>query len=230
MPARIEPHQPRIAGEGEGPLGPAGREEAEHRGGAEPQARERGVDGEARALGGDRILEQHVEHRLLPDQLGLGWERRAGDPGQGGVEGQEGAIGGERHPGRDDPRLVQGAAILGEPHRARDPDPRGVGEQRPGSSQVEVARSPEREIEVPHRLERHPHHHPQHAPVRPEEGQHGHAGGDVVGRGRPGPGNPGPRSQGQRQRDPGCRPHRGESIIFPASSNRVPVFEGRGAG
>ena len=41
VPARIEPHQPRISGEGEGPLGPAGREEAEHRGGAEAQARER---------------------------------------------------------------------------------------------------------------------------------------------------------------------------------------------
>ena len=73
MPARIEPHQARIADVLERALGAAGGHEAQHRRRAHAEPRERRLDREARRSRRDRILEHDVEHRLLPHELGRRW-------------------------------------------------------------------------------------------------------------------------------------------------------------
>ena len=66
VPARIEPDEAGIAGELEGALGAGRRHEAQDGDDAHAQARERRVDRERRAIGPDRVLEEHVEQRLVP--------------------------------------------------------------------------------------------------------------------------------------------------------------------
>ena len=78
IPLRVEAHEPGVALIFERAHGPARRQEPERRHDVQAEAAERRVDGEARPLGPDRVVEQHVEHALIPVERGVVGQSRSG--------------------------------------------------------------------------------------------------------------------------------------------------------
>ena len=73
-PAGVKPDEPGVSGEFVRANGPAlpfsslrGRQKAQHRIDARSEDIDGGFDGEFRAVGMDRIVEEHIEHHLGPD-------------------------------------------------------------------------------------------------------------------------------------------------------------------
>ena len=184
VPARVKAHDAGVAPQIERPLGPARRQEPQH--GDHPQAHpfEARADGEIRPVRPDLIVEQHVEHRLLPDDLRVGGQQRALDVGQRALPGLERAVRRQRDLDGADRRLGQGGVVLEDADLLPHPDHRRVGElvalARP--LEVEVARPQGGERHVRQRLQRHPHQEAQALPLGLDERLHGHVAGDVVGR------------------------------------------------
>ena len=96
----------------------ARRHEPQHRHDAQAEPRERGLDREVRPVRGDRILEKHVEQRLVPDELSV--SSGSGGPRhvrEGRVVRRERPIGGQRDAdagdaGAAEPRVAFEAARL----------------------------------------------------------------------------------------------------------------------
>src|ERR1044071_2286607 len=88
--AQIE--RPRLAGRGDEP---------HHHVHLDAQALETRADGELRALGADRVLEQHVEQALAPVKLGIVPEARRVEVRHGGLIGGEGTVRFERYARRE---------------------------------------------------------------------------------------------------------------------------------
>ena len=126
VPARIETDEARIALELERAHRAAGGQEPERGDHAQAETAERGMDREAGALGTDRILEEHVEHRLAPVDLGVVGQGRARDVLQRLLVASEAAVGGQRHAHGDDARGGQALVLLVELDRAGDPEVGGV--------------------------------------------------------------------------------------------------------
>ena len=184
VPARVEADDAGVAAQLERPLGPARGEEPQD--GDDPQAHplEARADREVGPVGLDVVVEEDVEHRLLPHDLGVGGQQGALDVGQRALPGLEGAVRRQRDPDRGDLRLGEGRVVLEDADLLSHPDHGGVGELVPLARplEVEVARPDGRERHVRQRLERHPHEQPQALPLRLDEGLHRHVARDVVGR------------------------------------------------
>jgi hypothetical protein len=89
MPARIEMHEAGIAIEFEGPNGTAWRQEAQRRRHVVAETIEARVDRECRAVGPDRIFEQHVKQLLVPVEVEVVRDARARHMGAGACIGAE---------------------------------------------------------------------------------------------------------------------------------------------
>ncbi len=180
VPARVQRYQARVAGELEHALGAAVREESEHGHGAEPEVGERGPDRESGVGGSDGVLEEHVEHRLLPGQLGVGRERRRAEVGEGEFVVGERAVRGQGHARGGDASGREWAPILVNLEIVRDPETGGVVQQRGGRGDVEVAGPAQRELDVAHGLERNADDEAQPLRLGPDEREYGHVRGDLV--------------------------------------------------
>ena len=77
MPARIESDDPRVAGELERAHGASRRHEPQDGDHPLPEPLDAGTDGKLRAVGLDRVLQQHVEQALFPVQLRIYRQPRA---------------------------------------------------------------------------------------------------------------------------------------------------------
>src|SRR5260370_35914234 len=69
IPARVEPDKPRIALIFERSDRAARRQKAEHGGDVHAETRELRMDRKGRSIGRDGVLEEHVEHALVPDRV-----------------------------------------------------------------------------------------------------------------------------------------------------------------
>ena len=197
VPARVEADDAGVAAQLERPLGPARRKEPEDGDDPQPHPLEARADGEVGLVRLDVVVEEDVEHRLLPDDLGVGGQQRALDVGERALPGLERAVRRQRDLDGGDGRLGQGGVVLEDADLLPHPHHGGVGELVPlaGPLEVEVARPVGRERHVRQGLERHPHEEAQALPLGLHEGLHRHVAGDVVGRLGGG--------QGQEQADDG---------------------------
>ena len=185
MPARVEPDQAGVAGVLEGAHGAVRQDEPQHGDGANAEPPERRIEGELRLVRADRVLEQRVEHRLLPEDLRLGRQRGAGHVRQRFL------VAGERPVGRQGD--AHGAQLLvREPpvvlvhlQLVADPDHQRVAQHAAGGGDVEVARPALGKDEVPHGAQRHAHEEAQPVALRRDDGLHRDVAGNVV-RHRPG--------------------------------------------
>ena len=165
MPSRIETDQPGIAGVLEGANGPARRQEAQHRHHAQAEPRERRMDREDGPVRRDRVLEEHVEHRLIPGDV-----RSFGSGGPDTCASAAWYDPKERSEGRDTCAPV----TIGVPTRAPfeqleaagNPEHRRVVQQRLRRREIEKAGPAHRELHVAHRFERRAHEHPAGAALR----------------------------------------------------------------
>ena len=184
VPARVEADDPGVAPQLERPLGPARRQEPQD--GDDPQAHplEARADREVGPVGLDVVVEEDVEHRLLPDDLGVGGQQRALDVGERLLPGLERAVRRQRDLDGGDRRLGQGGVVLEDADLLPHPHHGRVGELVPLARplEVEVARPVGRERHVRQGLERHAHEEAQALPLGLDEGLHRHVAGDVVGR------------------------------------------------
>ena len=181
VPARIERHQAGIAAQLEGPLGPFRGDEAKHGDDAHAQPLDAGPDGEARRLGRDRVVEHYVQHRLAPDDLEAVGEPLADqDVGEGVVVAPERAVGRKRQPQGRDLRFRESDSVLVELHLLRQPELCSVRQQRLRAFEVQVARAPQREVDVLHGLERHADQQAEALSLRLRECLDGHVARDVV--------------------------------------------------
>ena len=105
VPARVEPDEAGIPGEFERANFAARWHKTKNSDDAQAQARERGMDGKTRLFRLDWVFEQHVEHGLVPIDIGVVRKRGASDVGERIVIRSERAVGRKRDAGRDDLRL-----------------------------------------------------------------------------------------------------------------------------
>ena len=141
----------------------------------------RGIDREARLVRGDGRAEDDVQHGLLQHQVGAGGDGRGADVGERPVVGREGGVGGQRDARRDDGGRGEPRGLLEERDVVGDPDLRLVGQECPGFVDLDVARAPHGEFDVPHGGEGDSKDEPEEAVLGLDEGAHDDIGGDVVG-------------------------------------------------
>ena len=86
VPARIEPHEPRIAVELQRARVAGGRKKLQGREHPQSQPRESRVNRKRRAIRDDLVLEEHVEQLLVPVQVHVVGQARPGDMGERRLE------------------------------------------------------------------------------------------------------------------------------------------------
>ena len=211
VPARVELHESRVAGPLERAHGAVRQHEAQHSDRADAEPSQRRVDGEPGLFRLDLVLEQRVEHGLLPDDLRIDRQRRPGDVRQRALVGGERAVGRQRDAHGPQLLIGQQAALLVHGQAVPHPDHDRVAQHGVGGGQVQVAGAALREEEVPHGLQRDAHQQAQAVALRRHERLHGHVDRDVV-RDRPrGPCQQQPRGQ-QAARNQAPHPAAGQTI------------------
>src|ERR1700677_3313496 len=78
VPARIEADQTRIAGKLESPHGATRRQKTKHRSHAQTQAGQTRMDRKAGLVRVNRVLKPHIQHGLVPNNVGV--ERQLRSP------------------------------------------------------------------------------------------------------------------------------------------------------
>ena len=141
VPARVQPHEPRIAEVFERALCIVRQDESQDRRGPNAQVRERWPDREPRRGRRDRIFDQHVEHRLLPRQIHRIGQRRRPARSRARIC----TIVNDRSDGSDNRAAVTCATlerpvVLVHLDVVGDPELAGVSELRRYARDVEVAR------------------------------------------------------------------------------------------
>ncbi len=92
--------------------------------------RPRGVDREVRPVGLDRVLEQHVEHRLFPIELRVVGQRIVSYVRQSVRVAGKGGIGRQRDPRGDDVGFSERRIVLVKLDVVRNPHGRRVAKHR----------------------------------------------------------------------------------------------------
>jgi hypothetical protein len=189
VPARIELDQTGVAEELETAHRAAGRQEAQHRQRPDAEARQPRLDREARLVRLNRVLEQHVEQPLAPEELGRLRQAGRRHVRDRLVVGRKRLVRLQRRPNRDHARRRQLLAVFVEIQEVRNPQRRRVLQGAVGAGQVEQIGVPGAArlgiVHVAHRLQRRAHQQPQPPSLGLQEGLDGDVVGDVV-RGRRG--------------------------------------------
>jgi hypothetical protein len=157
VPAWIEPDEARVTAVFEGPFGRGWRLIAQDGDDVVAEARQRRTDREPRAIRGNRILEQRVEHRLSGYERRIPGKRRSRDVRQRCIECDERAIRGERDAGREETWWIERTVSFVQLDVTRQPEHRRVANRRIRARDVQHSVRPERKLDVPHRGERHTH-------------------------------------------------------------------------
>src|SRR5467141_3802941 len=154
VPPRIEADKALIAGEFERANAAAGRQKPKNGDHTQAQARESRVNGKAGLLRLDRILEQNVEHGLVPKDVCVVRERRSGDARIGVFISNEGAVRRKRNARGDDLGSRKTNIIFIDFDEIGDPE--SCSARRYGSDfrEVEVASPALGKINIAHGLER----------------------------------------------------------------------------
>src|ERR1051326_5527835 len=121
IPRGAQPHQAGVAEIFEGALRAVRRQEPQHCRRTHSESRERWVDREARAVRRDGIFDEHVQQRLLPEELYGRVEGRAAEMHERGVVRHEGAVGGKRYSCLQNPATAQWRLALEDRQRFREP-------------------------------------------------------------------------------------------------------------
>jgi hypothetical protein len=183
MPAGIETDEADIAGILEGAHGAARRHKTHRGDGPLPEARELWIDREFRRLRLNRVLDQHVDQALAPEQLGVIGQACPGDMRERLVVRRKRLVGGERGAHGDDPRPAERRVAFIKLKIVDNPNGGGVVKHGVGAADVEPIGSPQRGFDVAHRLERRTHEQPQPLPFGLDECLDGDIVRDVVRRG-----------------------------------------------
>src|ERR1700733_7386222 len=77
VPARIKADQARITNKLESPHGATGRQKTKHRSHAQTQARQPRMDRKPGSVRTNRILEPHIQHGLVPNNVGVEQQLRS---------------------------------------------------------------------------------------------------------------------------------------------------------
>ena len=128
VPSRIEPDQARITGVLEGANNATGRQEPKDGDHSQRQPPEPEVDRKVGLIRLNRVLEQHVEHPLLPIEFRVVWQALAHDVRQGVFVGSKGPVGRQRHPSGDKPLVPEAGLAFVQLHFVTDPQDRRVTE------------------------------------------------------------------------------------------------------
>src|SRR5262249_48766517 len=181
MPTRIEAHQTRIAVKFERAHFAARRNESEHGNHAQAQARKPRLNRKTRALRLNRSVEQHVQHRLVPDHIrGIG-QRRASDVRERRFVGKEGKIRRKRDARRHHLWIGQKRVVFISLKQSSDPQFRRPGQQGGRSLDIKITRPALRKENVPHRFEWNANQNVQVLALRLHKHLHGHVVRNVVG-------------------------------------------------
>ena len=148
--------------------------------------RKLGEDREPRLVGLDRVLQDDVEHGLIPDQVRRGREGRPEDVLECAVEGDEGPIRGERDSGRHDFGALHKLVVLEQLQVVDEPEDGGVAQIRIRLLDHDVAGTAEWELDVAHRSERDADQHPEDVALSPDIGLDRDGCRDLVRGGDPG--------------------------------------------
>ena len=162
------------------PHGAVRQHEPQHRYRPYAESPERGIDRESGLVRFDLVLEERVEHRLLPDDLRVGRQRRSADVGQCALVAGERPVGRQRDAHGPQPLAGQQAIVLVDRQPIPDPDHDRVAQHGVGGGQVQVAGPALREDEVPHRFQRDADEQVEALALRRHERLHRHVGGDIV--------------------------------------------------
>ena len=183
-PARIEVDQSRIAEEFKRADRSARRQKAESDDDARGQPVKAGMNREARLVGLNGVLKEHVQHRLVPENGRAIRELRAGDMRERLVVGRERRIGFEREARLHDARLRQARVSFIDIDEIGDPQTCGFAERRIHSVEIQVTLISFGEFHVTHGFERHAHQDIQVIPRRLEKHLNRRVAGNIVSRQR----------------------------------------------
>src|SRR5216683_3251909 len=128
VPPRIEVDKARIAGEFERANSTAGRQKPKNGDHTQAQARESRVNGKTGLLRLDRVLEQHVEHGLVPKDVRIVRKRRSRNVRIGVFISNEGAVRRKRNARRYDLGSRKTNIIFIDFHEIGDPKSCSAGE------------------------------------------------------------------------------------------------------
>ena len=162
--------------------GLSGLQESQHDVDLQAEAREARANREVRLIRLNRILEHHVEHALLPVDLGALIELGAGrDVGERGVVAFERSIRRQRGARRRDHRHGQLLPVLVDLDEIADPDLRGVALGGFHLRKIEESAGHGRNVDVAHRLEGRPDQQAERLALGMHESEDGDLVGDLVG-------------------------------------------------
>ena len=198
VPPRIQPHQPWIAVQLECAHRAVWRDDADDGDHAQAEPRERWLDREAGSVRANRILEEDVEHPLIPVKARGVRQSCAGHVRERLAVRFERSIRRQRDADAGDGRRGQSRVLLVDRQIVRDPHQRRIAQRGVRARQIEIAGSAERELDVAHRRKRRAHDHAQMVTFGFDERLHDDVGGDVVRGGREGRRE---RQRGGRRRD-----------------------------
>ena len=177
VPLRVETNQSGIAVEFERADFTAGRNEAQNRDDAQPQAPKPRLNRKTRAIRLNRCVKQNIQQGLIPIHIRGIRQRRARDVGEGAFIRAEGEIRRQRDACGNDLRIRKKRIAFVHFKKARNPHLRRTGEQSASALEIEIAGAALGKADVAHRLERHTHQQMK----MPAFGLHKHLHGDVVG-------------------------------------------------
>ena len=186
MPARIEPQQPRIAVELEGAHRAARRQETQRGRNTQGQAVDVHPHGEFRAIGPDRVFQQHVQHLLVPIEVDIAGERRTFDVGTRLLVRGERAVGRQRHARVSDARRGKPRVVFEHVDVVDQPELGGIAQRIVGARQIEIARAALGEVHILKRQHRHAKEDLEPIAGRAHERVDPHVGRDIVRRRRRG--------------------------------------------
>src|SRR6266853_5995340 len=155
MPTRIESDEARITDELKGAHGAARRLKAKDDDNALAETAEPGMYGKARLVRVNRVVEQNIEHGLVPEDLGIAWQARAGDMRERFIVGHEGPIRFQRHAGFHHSRIREADIAFVNLNLFSDPKSCRLMQRRIDSIEIQVARALFWKLDIAHGLERH---------------------------------------------------------------------------
>ena len=155
MPTRIQPHAAGISGKFEYPLHPVRVQESHDCRCSQSKTGEIGLNGKVGGLALRRIMQQHIQQRLIAIQLRVVGQRRIVKTGERTFIAVERPVRREGQSRRNNFPLVELVTVFEQSNFPGDPDHRRIPDRCVRLRDHEVARAALRKVDVTHRVERH---------------------------------------------------------------------------